>query len=136
MTADMLRNAILLLNCIDADEFFQAGVEYYTNLNVSDEAAAAEWASFRENPSRFFIHASDAHRAALWAIIEKRLTVADTTTKAAAPHMLDKAWAEINEERFILNPAPDYNQGVNVGLDIALGVIEKLGGMDPANRSK
>ena len=74
MTANQFRNAILLLNCIDADEFFQAGVEYYDNLNVSDEAAAAEWASFRENPPRFYIHASAAHRNALWAIIEKRLT--------------------------------------------------------------
>ncbi|MCK9994107.1 MAG: hypothetical protein Dbin4_02627, partial [Alphaproteobacteria bacterium] len=26
MTADEFRNALLLLNCIDADEFFQAGV--------------------------------------------------------------------------------------------------------------
>lgn len=74
MTANEFRNAILLLNCIDADEFFLAGVEYYTDRDISDEAIAAEWASFRENPPRFYIHASAAHRAALWAIIEKRLT--------------------------------------------------------------
>ena len=54
------------------------GIEYYTALDVSDEAAAAEWASFRENPSRFYIHASAEHRNALWAVIEKRLTIGES----------------------------------------------------------
>ena len=78
MNADQFRNAILLLNCIDADEFFTAGIEYYDALAVSDKAAAAEWASFRKNPSRFYIHASAEHRNALWAVIEKRLTIGES----------------------------------------------------------
>ena len=88
MTADQFRNAILLLNCIDANEFFTAGIEYYDALNVSDEAAAAFgynhawsapgplalWNAFQKDPVRFYTHASAGQRNVLWGIIEKRLT--------------------------------------------------------------
>lgn len=75
MTANQFRNAILLLNCIDATEF--EAEMYGTGPGGSgwnDFAVVKWWDQFREDPIKFYIHASDAHRAALWAIIEKRLT--------------------------------------------------------------
>ena len=134
MTANEFRNAILLLNCIDADEFFLAGVEYYNDRDISDEAVAAEWAFFRENPSSFYIHASGAHRNALWAVIEKRLTVADATTKAESPQLLDKAWESINAEGGYVAPHDVEGKAYAEAIGKALAIIESLGGMDPTKR--
>ena len=47
---------------------------------------------------------------------------------------LDRAWAEINAGKFVLNPTPVFNQGFNAGSRAALEIIEKLGGMDPLKR--
>ena len=73
MTSDQFRNAILLLNCIDADEF---AFGLFDGEDISgDPAAMATWPDFLQDPVKFYIHASNRHRAALWAIIETRLTV-------------------------------------------------------------
>ena len=69
MTAAEFRNAILLLNCIDEDEFFCG------NPERADARRTAVWTNFCRDPVKFYIHASDAHRNALFAIIQKRLTV-------------------------------------------------------------
>ncbi len=75
MTALELRNAILLLQCIDADEFSD---ELFEGVFWEDAALMAAWRDFYKDPVKFFIHASDAHRNALFAIIQKRLTVRST----------------------------------------------------------
>lgn len=66
MNANQFRNAILLLNCIDADEF--------AVLAPDPTRCRIWWEAFQKDPVKFYIHASAEHRAALWAIIEKRLT--------------------------------------------------------------
>ena len=76
MTSDQFRNAILLLNCIDADEFERS---YWVNPDSAPEpwewqTLQTEWTAFKENPARYYIHASAEHRNRLWGIIEKRLT--------------------------------------------------------------
>lgn len=72
MTALELRNAILLLKCIDADEF-AAGL-FGDEFAWTDPVPLALWNTYQKDPVKFYIHASDAHRNALWAIIETRLT--------------------------------------------------------------
>lgn len=76
MTALELRNAILLLNCIDADEFNDALFD--GSAAWTDPAPLAIWNAFQKDSVNFYIHASDAHRNALWAIIEKRLTIGES----------------------------------------------------------
>ena len=76
MTASELRNAILLLKCIDADEFGDALFEQ--NEVWNDPRAVALWNTYQKDPVKFYIHASDAHRTGLWAIIEKRLTIGES----------------------------------------------------------
>ena len=76
MTADEFRNALLLLNCIDADEF-AVGL-FYDSLNPRHTYVREQWAEFKKDPVQFYIHASAAHRNALWAIIEKRLTIGES----------------------------------------------------------
>ena len=68
MTSDQFRNAILLLNCIDADEFAAAAFGY--NHAWSAPGPLALWNAFQKDPVRFYTHASAEHRNALWAIIE------------------------------------------------------------------
>lgn len=73
MTSVEFRNALLLLNCIDADEFNDALFD--GSAAWTEPAPLAIWNAFQKDPVKFYIHASDAHRNALWAIIRKRLTV-------------------------------------------------------------
>ena len=75
MTSDQFRNAILLLNCIDADEFEKSWPF------VHHPSRVALWERFQKDPVRFYIHASAEHRNALWAIIEKRLTIGESNDK-------------------------------------------------------
>ena len=81
MTASELRNAILLLNCIDADEF-AAGL-FDGSARWTEPAPLALWNAFQKDPVKFYIHASDAHRNALFAIIQKRLTIGGTNERAS-----------------------------------------------------
>lgn len=76
MTALELRNAILLLKCIDADEFYGVRVDGFPMWDHPDRLTL--WENFQKDPVRFYIHASAEHRNALWAIIEKRLTKGET----------------------------------------------------------
>ena len=78
MTPDQFRNAILpilLLNCIDADEFYGARENNWALANHPDRLRL--WDNFQKDPVKFYIHASAEHRSALWAIIEKRLTIGE-----------------------------------------------------------
>lgn len=72
MTALELRNAILLLQCVDADEFVAA--LFGESANWTDPVPLGVWNTYQKDPVKFFIHASDAHRNALFEIILKRLT--------------------------------------------------------------
>ena len=73
MTANQFRNAILLLNCIDADEFNDALFD--GSAAWTDPAPLAIWNAFQKNPVTFYIHAGDANREALFGIIQRRLTI-------------------------------------------------------------
>ena len=73
MNADQFRNAILLLNCIDADEFNDALFD--GSAAWTAPAPLAIWNAFQKDPVKFYIHASDAHREALFGIIQRRLTI-------------------------------------------------------------
>lgn len=72
INALQFRNAILLLKCIDADEFSAA--LFGNEFEWTDPVPLGLWNAYQKDPVKFFIHTSDAHRNALWAIIEKRLT--------------------------------------------------------------
>lgn len=76
MNANELRNAILLLNCIDADEFNDALFD--GSAAWTDPAPLAIWNAFQKNPVTFYIHASDANREALFGIIQRRLTIGES----------------------------------------------------------
>lgn len=62
MTFAQFHNALRVLTIIDYDELVAAGVE-----NID-----RRWASFQADPFRWFIRASDADAAKVWAIIEAR----------------------------------------------------------------
>ena len=49
---------------------------------------------------------------------------------------LDQAWAEINAQGGVIDRTVPYDVGYNSAIGKALEIIEKLGGMDPAERSK
>ena len=75
MTDAELRNAILMLRFIDEapfmNELFHDGVDW------DGPIPQKFWSDFRGDPVKFYTNASDAHRNALFAIIQKRLTVGD-----------------------------------------------------------
>lgn len=82
VTSNQFRNAILLLKCIDADEFAEAILipsnKFMTSAHMWEASATiALWSAFQKDPVKFYIHTSGAHRNALWAIIEKRLTTGE-----------------------------------------------------------
>lgn len=49
---------------------------------------------------------------------------------------LDQAWAEINALGGVIDRTVPYDVGYDSAIGKALEIIEKLGGMDPAERSK
>ena len=49
---------------------------------------------------------------------------------------LDQAWVEINAQGGVIDRTVPYDVGYNSAIGKALEIIEKLGGMDPAERSK
>jgi hypothetical protein len=53
------RNTLRILMCIDRGEL--------------PELSDAEWASFDGAPVRYFVTAPDAHKDAIWRVIEKRM---------------------------------------------------------------
>ena len=82
MTADEFRNALVRLNCIDADEFTDAIIRPANSFVRSADiwglaAPTAIWNKFQENPVKFYIHASARDRSALFEIIRKHLTTGD-----------------------------------------------------------
>lgn len=75
MTANEFRNALLLLNCIDADAFFDE-----MPFDASKESQAMverAWQDYRNGPVTFYIYAGADVRNALWSIIQKRLTIGE-----------------------------------------------------------
>ena len=76
MTALEFRNAILLLNCIDADEF--GGIQGAPQTENDWLECRKEWRVFHQDPVNFYIRCGERYRNALWAIIEKRLTIGES----------------------------------------------------------
>ena len=81
MTANEFRNALLLLNCIDADEFNDALFD--GSAAWTEPAPLAIWNAFQKDPVKFYIHASTHYRNALWAIIQTRLTAGEANDTSA-----------------------------------------------------
>lgn len=63
MTLSQFHNALRVLNSIDWYELEAAGVE----------SVEGRWASFQQDPYRWFIKASDADAAKVFSIIEGRM---------------------------------------------------------------
>ncbi len=62
MSFRQFHNALRILINIDRDDLLQAGIQ------LDNE----EWHSFRADPYRWFIRASDQHAHELWSIIQER----------------------------------------------------------------
>jgi len=70
MTLREFHNGLRILINIDRWELEEAGI-----VKTYGEIARREatWESFKKDPYRFFITASDAQAICLWSIIEKRM---------------------------------------------------------------
>lgn len=55
-------NSWKILRSIDRADLYDAGVRL-SNI---------QWASFRRDPGEFMVHLTDAWRAAIWSIVERR----------------------------------------------------------------
>ncbi|MEQ1888070.1 MAG: hypothetical protein ABL951_02685 [Alphaproteobacteria bacterium] len=75
MTDLQLLNAILLLKCINADEF--AAAPFGDGALWADPTDIVFWGAYQRDPIGFYIHAGDADRKALFGIIQKRLTTGE-----------------------------------------------------------
>lgn len=62
MTFEKFLNALRIMRSIDLHEIEAAGIDLESFI----------WPSFREDPYRWFIRASDKDAAAVWSIIERR----------------------------------------------------------------
>ena len=77
MTANEFKNALLLLGCIDADEFAALG-------DMESIEGECDWSRYCKDPVKFYIHAGGEQRNALWAIIQTRLKIGDANDTDAS----------------------------------------------------